>query len=118
ATPQGPTTGILVDSAIEGVTYSASSGASGVTDATGLYNYTHGDSIEFSLGKLNLGKIPGAGITTPIELSAGNQNKLSNLMILFQSLDADNNPTNGISIPQAAIDVLDDSLDLTTDPDT
>lgn len=118
ATPQGPTTGILVDSAIEGVTYSASSGASGVTDATGLYNYTHGDSIEFSLGKLNLGKIPGAGITTPIELSAGNQNKLSNLMILFQSLDADNNPTNGISIPQAAIDVLDDSLDLTTAPDT
>lgn len=118
ALPQGPTTGILADSAIEGVSYSASSGASGITDATGLYNYTHGDSIEFSLGKLNLGKITGSGITTPIELAADNQNKLLNLMILFQSLDADNNPENGISIPQAAIEALDASLDLTIDPGT
>jgi hypothetical protein len=118
ALPQGPTTGILADSAIEGVSYSASSGASGITDATGLYNYTHGDSIEFSLGKLSLGKITGSGITTPIELAADNQNKLLNLMILFQSLDADNNPENGISIPQAAIEALDASLDLTIDPGT
>ncbi len=114
--PQGPTTGILADSAVEGVSYSASSGASGVTDTTGLYKYTHGDSIEFSLGKLNLGKITGTGLTTPIELAAGDQNKLLNLLILFQSLDADNNLANGISIPPAAVEALDASLDLTVDP--
>lgn len=117
ALPQGPTTGILADSAVEGVSYSASSGASGITDATGLYHYTHGDTIEFSLGKLNLGKITGRGLTTPIELSADNRNKLLNLLILFQSLDADNNPQNGISIPQAAAEALNPSLDLTVDPD-
>jgi len=116
ALPQGPTTGILADSVVEGVSYSASSGASGTTDATGLYNYTHGDTIEFSLGKLNLGKITGTGLTTPIELAAGNQNKLLNLLVLFQSLDADDNLKNGISIPSAAAEALNASLDLTVDP--
>lgn len=118
ALSQGPTTGILADSAVEGVSYSASSGASGTTDATGLYNYTHGDTIEFSLGKLNLGKIAGTGLTTPIELAAGNQNKLLNLLVLFQSLDADDNLKNGISIPSAAAEALNASLDLTVDPAT
>lgn len=118
ALPQGPTTGILADSAVEGVSYSASSGASGTTDATGLYNYTYGDTIEFSLGKLNLGKIAGTGLTTPIELAAGNQNKLLNLLVLFQSLDADDNLKNGISIPSAAAEALNASLDLTVDPAT
>ncbi|MXS86526.1 adhesin [Nitrosomonas sp. HPC101] len=113
---QGPTTGILADSAVEGVSYSASSGAAGITDTTGLYKYTHGDNIEFSIGKLNLGKIAGKGLTTPIDLAAGDQNKLLNLLILFQSLDTDNNPGNGISIPQAAAAALDPSLDLTVDP--
>lgn len=114
--PKGPTTGILADSAVEGVSYSASSGATGITDTTGLYKYTHGDNIEFSIGKLNLGKISGRGLTTPIDLADGDQNKLLNLLILFQSLDADNNPGNGISIPQAAAEALDPSLDLTVDP--
>lgn len=113
---QGPATGILADSAVEGVSYSASSGASGITDATGLYKFSHGDSIDFRIGKLNLAKITGTGLTTPIELAADNQNKLLNLLILFQSLDADNDPANGISIPQAAADALDASLDLTADP--
>lgn len=115
---QGPTTGILIDATVEGVTYSASSGATGVTDATGLYKYNHGDTIQFQLGKLDLGNIKGAGLTTPLELAAGDQNKQKNLMILLQSLDADNNPENGISIPQAAAEALDASLDLTVDPDT
>src|SRR5690606_7753116 len=49
---------------------------------------------------------------------AGNQNKLLNLLVLFQSLDADNNLENGISIPQSAAEALNASLDLTTDPGT
>ncbi len=115
---QGPTTGILTDAAIEGVAYSAESGASGITDKTGLYKFNHGDSIEFRLGQLNLGKVVGAALTTPIELAAGDRNKLQNLLILFQSLDADNDPANGISIPQAAADALDASLDLKVDHKT
>ncbi|HNR09840.1 MULTISPECIES: adhesin [unclassified Nitrosomonas] len=118
AQAQGPATGILADSAVEGVSYSASSGASGMTDVTGLYKFNHGDSIEFHIGKLNLGKIPGTGLTTPIELAAGDRNKLLNLLVLFQSLDADNNLANGISIPKTAADALDASLDLKADPGT
>lgn len=113
---QGPATGVLTDSAVEGVSYAAASGASGITDATGLYKFNHGDSVEFRIGKLNLGKINATGLTTAIELAAGDQNKLLNLLILFQSLDADNDPNNGISIPLAAADALDASLDLKTDP--
>lgn len=116
--PQGPGTGILTDAAIEGVSYSASSGASGTTDAAGRYKFNYGDRIEFRLGQLNLGEVPAAALTTPIELASGNQNKLQNLLILFQSLDADNNPENGISIPQAAAAALDASLNLKADSET
>lgn len=114
---QGPATGILTDAAIEGVSYSASSGASGITDAAGLFKFNYGDHVEFRIGQLNLGEVPGAALITPIELAAGHANKLQNLLILFQSLDADNDPGNGITIPQAAAAALDTSIDLKIAPE-
>src|SRR5690606_6198079 len=66
---QGPATGILTDAAIEGVSYSASSGASGITDAAGLFKFNYGDRVGFRIGQLNLGEVPGAALVTPIELA-------------------------------------------------
>ncbi|MBA4143900.1 MAG: adhesin [Nitrosospira sp.] len=112
----GPATGILTDAAVAGVTYLASSGAAGTTDERGRYNYTHGDTVEFRLGSLVLGKGKGARILTPIELAGDNSNRLQNILILFQSLDVDGNPENGIFIPADAAAAMSASLNLDIDP--
>ncbi|SFI48107.1 adhesin [Nitrosomonas sp. Nm34] len=114
---KGPTTGILTDAApVAGVAYTTSSGSSGTTDAQGMYRYNHGDNVKFELGELIIGDIKATGIVTPIELAAGNENKLQNLPVLLQSLDSDNDLSNGISIPAEATSALKSTLNLASDP--
>lgn len=116
--PTGPATGILVDSPVAGVTYSASSGKSGTTDDNGRFDFTHGDKVEFKLGSLSLGSISGSLIVTPIELASGNENKLQNLLILLQSLDSDSDLTNGITISRETAAAVKSSLNLSASPET
>jgi hypothetical protein len=111
----GPTTGILTDAAVAGVGYVSSSGAAGTTDEKGSYKYNHGDTVEFKLGGVILGKVKGAPIVTPIELAADNGNRLKNILVLLQSLDVDGNPENGISIPAAAAAAVSAAIDLDGD---
>jgi len=114
---QGPAVGVLTaGTAIEGVNYSTSSGASGVTDAKGTFEFNHGDRIQFQLGKLALADVEGSTQITPIELAGDNARKRQNLLILFQALDTDNDPENGITLPESAVVALDSSLNLQTDP--
>lgn len=116
--PTGPATGILIDSPVAGITYSASSGKSGTTDDNGRFDFTHGDKVEFKLGNLSLGSIPGSIIVTPIELAADNENKLQNLLILLQSLDSDNDLTNGIAISRETAAAVKGSINLNANPET
>ncbi|ARO88204.1 adhesin [Nitrosospira lacus] len=111
----GPATGRLLDAAVGGVAYVAPSG-SGTTDEKGTFKFNHGDMVEFKLGGLSLGKVNGAVIITPIELAGDNDKRLKNLLILFQSLDVDGNPGNGISIPSNAASAVSASLNLDSDP--
>lgn len=114
---KGPTTGTLMDAApVAGVSYTTSSGTTGITDAQGVYHYNHGDNVKFQLGGLIIGEIKGATIVTPIELAAGNDNKLLNLPILLQSLDSDNDLSNGISIPAEAAAAIKSSLNIESSP--
>ncbi|MDN5882207.1 MAG: adhesin [Nitrosospira sp.] len=99
-----------------GVAYLASSGAAGVTDEKGVYKYNHGDTVEFKLGNLIIGKVKGAPIITPIELAGDSSARLQNLLILLQSLDVDGNPENGITIPAKAAASLSASINLDSDP--
>lgn len=108
-----PRSGILVDAPVTGVAYTTSSGITGTTGANGSYNFNAGDTVEFKLGSLVLGNVTATGIVTPTELAAGNSNKLTNLLVLFQSLDADGNPGNGISIPAPAAAAVTTAIDLT-----
>ncbi|MEI2767486.1 MAG: adhesin [Nitrosomonas sp.] len=117
-TQTGPATGILIDSPVSGISYSASSGKSGVTDDKGQFHFNHGDKIEFKLGSLTLGNIPGSLIVTPIELAGGNDHKLQNLLVLLQSLDADSDLTNGISISQETASAVSNKINLDSDPAT
>jgi len=110
----GPTAGILPDTA--GVAYLASSGAAGTTDEKGVYKYNHGDTVEFKLGSLIIGKVKGTPVITPIELAGDSSARLQNLLILLQSLDVDGNLENGISIPANAAASLSASINLDSDP--
>ncbi len=116
--PTGPAVGILVDSPVSGVSYKASSGKSGTTDEQGNFNFNHSDKIEFKLGGLTLGNIPGSQIVTPIELAGDNNNKLQNLLILLQSLDSDSDLSNGISISQETAAAVNGSINLDSNPET
>lgn len=111
----GPATGRLLDAAVGGVAYIAPSG-SGTTDENGIFKFNHGDTVEFKLGGLSLGKVKGAVIITPMELAGDNENRLRNLLILLQSLDVDGNPENGISIPASAASAVSASINLDSDP--
>lgn len=113
----GPTTGKLVDAAISGVNYSTSSEKNGTTDENGNYNYEYGDTVEFKLGSLSLGKVKATAIVTPISLAGNSSSRLQNLLVLLQSLDLDNEPGNGISIPAAAAAAVSAEIDLEGDPD-
>ena len=116
--PTGPATGILVDSPVSGVAFAATSGKSGTTDEKGSFNFNHGDKIEFKLGGLTLGNIPGSQIVTPIELAGNNNNKLQNLLVLLQSLDSDSDLSNGIAISRETADAVKGSINLDSDPET
>ncbi|HET7060899.1 MAG TPA: adhesin, partial [Nitrosospira sp.] len=116
STEKGPTTGRLLDTAVEGVAFTASSGATGTTDKQGTFKYSHGDTVEFKLGSLVLGKPKGAAIITPMELAGESPARLQNILILLQSLDVDGNPDNGISIPASAAAAVTASINLESDP--
>ncbi len=92
------------------------SGATGTTDEKGVYKYNHGDTVEFKLGSLIIGKVKGTPIVTPMELAGDSSTRLQNLLVLLQSLDADGNPENGISIPAGTAAAISASIDLDSDP--
>ncbi len=101
-------TGYFIDAAVEGLDYETSSGEKGVTDQHGKFQYKHGDSVRFFIGKLDLGEaIPLVdGLVTPQTLTNYDETKQMTILRLLQSLDEDNNPSNGITIPKSTIDAL------------
>ena len=117
APPTGSKSGVLTDAPVAGVSYTTSpSGLSGTTDANGVFTYNAGDTVQFKLGALVLGDATASSLVTPLELANGNSDKLINLLVILQSLDADGNPDNGISIPPAAAAAVTSALDLSVAP--
>ncbi|SFL06590.1 hypothetical protein SAMN05216302_102927 [Nitrosomonas aestuarii] len=115
--PTGAATGVLMNSPVSGVSYNASSGKKGITNEAGHFDFNYGDTVEFKLGGLTLGKVNGAPVVTPIDLAEGNDKKLANLLVLLQSLDADGDPSNGIVITAAAASAVSNSIKLNSDPE-
>lgn len=107
STPVVVQTGVFVDSAVAGVAYQTSPGNfSGVTSATGQYQFAEGDTVIFSIGAIEFPPVTAKGVVTPVDMAAsGNpaDQIVVNIAVLLQSLDADGDPGNGISIPAAAV---------------
>lgn len=123
-TPSGAPeyTGVLRDSPVQGVHYLRSGGGSGTTDALGQFRYREGETVEFRIGKLVLGSVTASGTAmtvTPLELAAAlaladRPDRVTNLLILLQSLDSDGDPDGGITVPAAAIEALDEDAEVAT----
>jgi hypothetical protein len=99
-------TGVLVDSAVQGMNYSTSSGLSGVTDSTGRFSYLPGDQVSFRLSGVMLPATPGRPVITPLDLvgaSSPDDPAAVAIARLLQSLDADGNPDNGLRLDLARL---------------
>lgn len=98
----------VVDSPVQGLNYTTSSGLSGVTGANGSFQYRDGDTITFSIGGSNIASLPSNYVPadnklTPQDMLGLNRDDVNNPTVvriakLLQSLDSDNNPDNGITL--------------------
>ena len=102
----GSGTGTLNDSPVQGVSYVGGT-ESGVTDQNGTFHYT-GDRVSFSVGNIELGSGTPKAFMTLVDLVEGAVDEthpaVTNIACLLQSLDDDQNPSNGININQQVRD--------------
>jgi hypothetical protein len=113
-------TGTFIDAKVQGLEYKTAS-FNGFTNENGNFNYYDGENVEFSLGGIKLGKIKAQSIITPIEVCEANSStdlKVLNMLIFLQSLDSDNNTSNGITISnEVRYQAQNKSFDLINDID-
>lgn len=118
--PEEPTilTGVFLDSEVEGLTYSTET-QNGVTNSEGEYNYLEGETVTFSVGDITLGSGPAGPEMTPVSITSTpnaslDTEEVKNIAAFLQSLDSDNDPSNGILIETATVDAINfDSIDFT-----
>ena len=100
----------LLDSAVQGAQYVASpSGLKGATDADGSLNCKPGDKITFSVGGVDLGTVSCQALISVSDLAGTNSldaATLRNRLVFLQTLDDDDDPTNGIRITSAVATAL------------
>lgn len=105
--PVAQEVGVIVDDPVQGLRYSSASG-SGVTDRDGQFSFAAGETVSFSLAGQPLGSAAGSAVLVISELLGvapdGNllPDDVINLARLLQSLDIDNDLSNGIRLPPAA----------------
>lgn len=102
--PVSVLTGTFVDSPVSGIKY-ATATQSGKTNSKGEFLYVAGENITFSIGSVQLPAVAANATVTPLQIAKTsdlNDQVVSNILVLLQSLDEDGNPTNGIVIPAAA----------------
>lgn len=92
--------GVFIDGPVQGLRYTGPN-HSGTTDATGAYDYEPGDEVCFFIDQLPLGCLTARGIVTPIDLFEGaslGDDNVTNMVRLLMSLDADDDPDNGLDV--------------------
>lgn len=119
-------TAVLVDSLVQGVAYTTSSGLSGVTGVNGTFNYKAGDTVTFKVGNATLGTsvaVPADGIVTLQDIvgvarTNTTDSRVVNLAQFLQSLDNDTDPTNGIIIDPTDANAVTSTINVQTANDT
>ena len=96
-------TAYFIDSGVEGLEYSSNS-YQGVTGTNGGFVYEPGETTTFSYYGLQLGSVvttSQSAVFTPLDLFATtdiNNQAVKNTLVLLQTLDGDQNASNGISL--------------------
>ena len=100
-------TGLFLDSAVEGLSY-VSGDSSGLTNAEGEFVYEVGKAVRFMIGDIVIGEALGQRLMTPVSLvNGGNTNNptVLNIARFLQSIDEDDNVSNGIVITEQVRDL-------------
>ncbi|MEH6344232.1 MAG: hypothetical protein V7785_04050 [Bermanella sp.] len=100
-------TGTFKDSAVSGISFLTAT-QSGTTSSSGTFNYVEGEVITFSIGDITFPSTVAKFVLTPIDL-VGNGADVNNITVtnisrFLQTLDSNNNTSDGINIDQATID--------------
>lgn len=95
----GLLTGVFADSAVAGLTYTTSSGVTGSTSSSGEYNYYNGDTVTFKMYGTTLNTAAAALILTPADAKDVDLDYTINLLRFLQTIDTDQNLSNGITLP-------------------
>jgi hypothetical protein len=115
---QPTSTGRFIDAAVSGIRY-ATATQSRFTSALGEFVYVPGETVTFSIGDLTLPPVAAKSILTPLDLANTDDpsdQRVVNMLVLLQSLDEDNNPSNGIKITEQAHQVSKRVLDFNVAP--
>ncbi|MBE8189516.1 MAG: hypothetical protein HAW58_01285 [Candidatus Thioglobus sp.] len=99
--------GRFKDSNVDGLSYTGS--FPGITTDGGRFNYQSGDILAFSIGDIELGTATASSSVTPSSLEGKNIQQISKIAQLLQSLDSEGTVADGITINEAALEVLADS---------
>ncbi len=111
-----PKRGHLIDSPVEGVSFSTPTG-SGVTDASGGFDYFPGERVELAIGSVNLGNTLADHKISPLDIYENadtDDPMVINMARLLQSLDADASPKEGILITAEVAVCLEQTLGSTS----
>ena len=108
-------TGTFIDDPVEGLVYHCSSGDFHETNAAGEFTCFAGDTVTFYLGANQIGPVPASStIVTPYTLFPDDPDAAINLAKLLQSLDMDNDPSNGIVMNDAKVALLPNDVDFSS----
>jgi para-nitrobenzyl esterase len=105
-----PLTGVFTDSPVSGLDYVGLTTGAGTTDAQGRFSYRAGETIAFYIGTVALGSAAGSATVTPLSATAGAAGatdvRVTNKLVLLQTLDVDADLNNGIQITAAIRDTV------------
>lgn len=93
-------TGQFIDSAVSGLQYDCGDDYNGQTDTEGKFETLEGNKCQFSLNGFDLGSVTVSSdslVVTPYSIAV-DTTKAVKIAALLQSIDADGNPENGISV--------------------
>ncbi len=109
-------TGYFIDSAVEGLEYT-SGNTTGITGADGSFKYEEGKPVTFKIGSMILGSVTVTNSRIfPIDLISGavdeTHPKVSLIAQILQTLDSDNDASNGITITQSTRQAINQAIEI------
>jgi len=104
--------GYYIDSAVSGISYTCGS-KSGVTGEDGSFTFEKGQSCTFKLGDITLRSVDADNLVDKVKIVEDRVEVAQ----LLQTLDADGNPDNGITIPATVVEKMKEH-NITVLPDT